>query len=710
MTSHDSTAASRPPNRLIHETSPYLQQHSRNPVDWYPWGPEALVAAKHLDRPIFLSIGYSACHWCHVMEHESFENETIAGLMNAHFVCIKVDREERPDLDQIYMNAVQLITRRGGWPMSVFLTSDLKPFFGGTYWPPESRMGMPGFRDILLKVHEAWVERRAELANSAEELTAAVREIAAQSGDRSPLNDTHLRRATQKLISITDRRYGGFGGAPKFPHATDLRVLLRCWKRFGDEESLAMARLTLDKMAGGGIYDHLGGGFHRYSTDERWLVPHFEKMLYDNALLVPAYLEAYQATGESDYARVARETLDYVLREMTQPAGGFYSTQDADSEGVEGKFFVWTEAEVENLLGPDDARIFGYCYDVSADGNWEEHNIFNRPKSTEQAAKVLGIGVAEITAVLDRSRPKLFAARAKRIAPGRDDKVLVSWNGMMIAAMAQAAQVLGDDRYANAARSAADFLLQTMRTANGKLLHSYKDGQSRFNAYLDDYAHLIDGLLDLYQAVFEPRYLDEAVALAEKMIALFHDDQAQGFFYTSSDHEELIARNKELQDGSTPSGNSMAAWALLRLGRMCGRSDFEKLAETTLEFLSSVLAQAPTAAGQALIALDFLLGPTREIAIVDGTRPEETIEVLAALHRRFVPNKVIVRKPAGLTDDKLPATLAPLLKGKTSRAGSATIYICNHGTCGLPVVGVQGLEKSLESGTSTTAHQAVRIV
>jgi uncharacterized protein YyaL (SSP411 family) len=689
-------AANRPPNRLIHETSPYLRQHAQNPVDWYPWGAEALAAAKKLDRPIFLSIGYSACHWCHVMEHESFENEAIARLMNAHFVCIKVDREERPDLDQIYMNAVQLMTRRGGWPMSVFLTPHLKPFFGGTYWPPESRMGMPGFRDILLKVHEAWVNRRGELDHSAEELTAAVREMAASSGDRSRLDESLLRRAMQRLISIADRRQGGFGGAPKFPHSVDLRLLLRCHKRFGDPDALAVSRLTLDKMASGGIYDHLGGGFHRYSTDERWLAPHFEKMLYDNALLVPAYLEAFQATGEADYARVARETLDYVLREMTQPDGGFYSTQDADSEGEEGKFFVWSQEEIDSLLGPDDARLFNYCYDVTPEGNWEGNTILNRPKTHVQAAKVLGVDEPNLADVLARCRKRLFEARSKRVAPGRDDKVLVSWNGMMISAFAGGAQVLGDERYAKAARDAADFVLRMMRTSEGALLHSYKDGQARFNAYLDDYAWLVDGLTDLYQATFEPRFLVEAVTLAEKMIALFYDEKDQGFFYTSSDHEQLIARNKEAQDGSTPSGNSMAAWALLRLGRLCGRSDFEKTAVSTLEFLSSILSQSPTAASQALLALDFLLGPTREVAIVDGSRPEETADVLATLHRRFLPNKIVVRKAASVGDDQLPATLAPLLAGKVSRGGSATIYICDHGTCGLPVVGVKGLETALQ--------------
>jgi hypothetical protein len=688
-------SSTRPPNRLVHETSPYLRQHAQNPVDWYPWGGEALAAARKLDRPIFLSIGYSACHWCHVMEHESFENEAIAAVMNAHFVCIKVDREERPDLDQIYMNAVQLMTRHGGWPMSVFLTPELKPFFGGTYWPPESRMGMPGFRDILLKVHEAWTSRRGELTHSADELTRAVREIAAMSGERTGLDESLLRRAMQRLTSIADRRYGGFGGAPKFPHSMDLRLLLRCWKRFNDADSLAVSRLTLDRMAAGGIYDHLGGGFHRYSTDERWLAPHFEKMLYDNALLVPVYLEAFQATGEPQYARVSRETLDYVLREMTQPEGGFYSTQDADSEGEEGKFFVWSQDEIDRLLGPEDARVFNYCYDVTPEGNWEGKAILNRPKTDAQAAKVLGIDQVELARVLAQSRQRLFEVREARVHPGRDDKVLVSWNGMMISALAAGAQVLGEERYAKAARDAADFILRALRTDSGGLLHSYKDGQARFNAYLDDYACLVDGLVDLYQATFEARYLDDAVALAGKMIALFHDDASQGFFYTSSDHEELIARNKEAQDGSTPSGNSMAASALLRLGRLCGRLDFEETAVGTLEFLSTVLAQSPTAAGQALLALDFLLGQTREIAIVDGSRPEESDEVLRVLHARFLPNKIVVRKTAEMTDETLPAALAPLLEGKVARAGSATIYLCDHGTCGSPVVGVKQLEARL---------------
>jgi len=684
------------PNRLAQETSPYLLQHACNPVGWYPWGEEAIARARELDRPIFLSIGYSACHWCHVMEHESFENPEIARLMNDWFINIKVDREERPDLDQIYMSSVQLMTGRGGWPMSVFLTPDLKPFYGGTYWPPTAQRGMPGFRDVLQGVHEAWVNRKDDVFESAERLTEAIARMAVPTLEQRTLDESLLRNAAQSLRRSADRRHGGFGHAPKFPHPMDLRVLLRAWKRFADEDALSVVRLTLDKMAAGGIYDHLGGGFHRYSTDERWLVPHFEKMLYDNALLVPAYLEAFQATGNADYCRVVRETLDYVLREMTQPAGGFYSTQDADSEGVEGKFFVWQEAEILEVLGPEDGRVFSYCYDVSAHGNWEESNILNRPKTDEQAAAVLGIGVGELQEIVARSRQKLFEVRKKRIHPGRDDKVLVSWNGLMISAMAQAAQILDEPRYRDAARSAADFVLRNMRQPSGALWHSFKDGRARFNAYLDDYACFVDGLVDVYQATFDASYLDAALELAEQMIARFADSDAGGFFYTSHDHEALITRNKDLQDNATPSGNGMAATALLRLGRLCGRSDLEEQGQRALELLVPVAAQYPSAAGQALMALDFYLGPTLEVVIVAGEDPQANAAVLKAVHHPFVPNKVIAWRELGTGEEAIPASLQALLKGKISRNGQPTVYLCRHATCGLPVVGAEGVEQALQ--------------
>lgn len=691
------SATGRKPNLLLGETSPYLLQHAYNPVEWHPWGRDALERARDLDRPIFLSIGYSACHWCHVMEHESFENAEIARRMNAYFVNIKVDREERPDLDQIYMSAVQALTRRGGWPMSVFLTPELKPFYGGTYWPPSARMGMPGFLDIVEQVHRAWVERRADVERGAAELTEAVVEMGRIGGEQSPLRPELLQNAERMLLRSADRKHGGFGGAPKFPHPMDLRVLFRCHRRFGSEDALHIARLTLDKMAAGGIYDHLGGGFHRYSTDARWLVPHFEKMLYDNALLATTYLEAYQLTGEGNYARVARETLDYVLREMTSPEGAFFSTQDADSEGVEGKFFVWSEAEIIDLLGGDDGRMFNYCYDVTAEGNWEGHNILNRVKTHAQAARMLSLSEEELEQKLAAGRSALFDARSRRIAPGRDEKILASWNGLMISAMATGASVLEDGRYAAAARQAADFVLSKMRGTSGRLMHSHKDGRSRFNAYLDDYAFLIDGLTELYQATFDAGYVDAALELAETLVAKFRDASGGGFFYTSDDHEELITRQKDAQDNATPSGNGMAATALLKLARLCGRTDLEVRAVETLDMLSGLLAQFPMAGAQSLIALDFLLGPTHEVAVVDGENSRESAEMLHEINQRFMPNKVLLRRTAGMADEDVPQSLHTVLAGKTAHNGRATAYVCELGTCRAPTTDIETLLSTLDA-------------
>jgi uncharacterized protein len=691
--SHDSPAkAQRPANRLANETSPYLLQHAHNPVDWFPWGDEAFEKARTEDKPVFLSVGYSACHWCHVMERESFENEAIAAVLNERFVSIKVDREERPDVDQIYMAAVQALTQRGGWPMSVFMTPDKQPFFGGTYWPPMSRMGMRGFQEILQLISEYWTDRRADVLSSAASLTQAVRRMTAIEFEKGELSAETLRGAMHALQQTADMRDGGFGGAPKFPHPMDLRVLLRCWRRFKDQEALDIVRLTLDKMAGGGIYDHLGGGFHRYSTDARWLVPHFEKMLYDNALLVPVYLDAYQIQKRSDDARVVRETLDYVLREMTSPEGGFYSTQDADSEGEEGKFFVWTEADVDALLGPDDAKAFKYAYDVSADGNWEGHNILNRPKPSDQAAKLLGLSPDELETTLAKSRAILFNARKQRIAPGRDDKVLTSWNGLAIAAMARAASVLSEPRYAAAASAAADFLLTKMRGDGGRLLHSYKDDRARFAAYLDDYACLIDGLIDLYQATFETRWLDEALTLAERMVADFADAENGGFFYTAADHEELIARTKDVQDSATPSGNGMAAYALLRLGRLTMRNDLEEQGYRTLQSVSGLLAEHPRAAGQSLMALDFHLGPSPEVVILESAKHAQGDSLLAVVREGFHPNAIVVRAAPG---SHASLAIAGLLESRELKDGRATAYVCEHGRCLDPCTDPEGLLRQL---------------
>ena len=693
----DPLEASRRPNRLARETSPYLQQHAYNPVDWYPWGSEAIETAAKLDRPIFVSIGYSACHWCHVMEHESFEDPGIAALMNDHFINVKVDREERPDLDQIYMSAVTALTGRGGWPMSVFLTPKLEPFYGGTYWPPDSRMGMPGFREVLRQIHAAWINRRDDVESGARELTDAIVEMSRTNSPPQPLDVSLLEVGQATRLRAADRAHGGFGGAPKFPHPMDLRLLLRTAKRFGTAEALEVTQLTFDKMAAGGIYDHLGGGFHRYSTDARWLVPHFEKMLYDNALLTTAYVEAFQVTHEPRYAEVVRETLDYVLREMTDAAGGFYSTQDADSEGEEGKFFVWSEDEVVAILGPEKARIFSYCYDVTPQGNWEGHNILNRVKTHAHAAKMLGLSESDLAATLADCRRQLFAVREKRVHPGRDDKILAGWNGLMISAMAQAGSVLGEARFTAAAVRAADFVLSQMRGPDGQLLHTFKDGAARLNAYLDDYAPLIESLLDVYQATFEAKYVDAALNLAEDMIGRFGDREGGGFFYTPHDHEPLISRNKDLHDNATPSGNGTAAGALLRLGELCGRADMEDWAHRTLTLLSGEMARVSMAAGQSLLALDAFLGPAYELVVAEGTSRDESDEIVRSIHEQFMPAKILARRPVGLRDSELATSVRPLLEGKAAIGGQATLYVCQRGVCQVPVSGLPAIQAVLQN-------------
>jgi uncharacterized protein len=689
------------PNRLAAETSPYLLQHKDNPVDWCPWGPEALGRAKAEEKPIFLSIGYSACHWCHVMEHESFENPRIARLLNESFVPIKVDREERPDLDQIYMNAVQMMTGRGGWPMSVFLTPELQPFYGGTYWPETSRGGMPGFDQILQAVSAAWRDRRPELTTQAADLTKHLMSTQIPTPTAGGLSEQLLHSAAVALSHSFDPHHGGFGGAPKFPHPMDLRLLLRVWRRafpsplMGEgrgegsqrsDSTLRIVTTTLDKMAAGGIYDHLGGGFHRYSVDERWLVPHFEKMLYDNALLASAYTDAYLATQNEDYARVARETLDYILRDMTDPAGGIYSTEDADSEGEEGKFYVWTPAEVEAVLGAEAARTFCYVYDVTDAGNFERSNILNLPKTIEQCAKLRQLDVERLRADLAQWRAKLLAVRDQRVRPCRDDKVLVSWNGLAIDALAQAAGALDEPRYLDAAIRAANFILMNMRRRDGRLLHVWR-GEAKLDAYLDDYACLANGLVSLYEAGFGERYTDEAVHLAEIILAHFADRDGGGFFFTSDDHEALVARQKDWQDSSTPSGNAMAATVMLRLGKLTGRRGFSDAAVGTLQAAAGLMERFPSAAGQMLAALDFHLGPTPEIVILGGD-DADTPGAIADLRHRFIPNKIVA---ARRSTDEAPATspLAPLFAGKTLQNPPPTVFICQKFTCQTPVAGRQ---------------------
>jgi uncharacterized protein YyaL (SSP411 family) len=675
-------------NQLIHETSPYLKQHAHNPVDWFAWGQEALERARRLDRPIFLSIGYSACHWCHVMERESFENEDVARILNEHFVSIKVDREERPDLDQIYMTAVQLMTGQGGWPMSMFLTPDLEPFYGGTYFPPEDRYGRPGFKSLLLALVEAWRERRGEIARVAGQRTEQLRVAGKVEPGTGELDAGLIRGAVVRLGNAFDPVHGGFGSAPKFPHPMDLRLLLRAWKRFGDDGALEMVRATLDNMARGGIFDQLGGGFHRYSTDARWLAPHFEKMLYDNALLTVTYLEAYQATGDSSYRRVVAETLNYVLREMTSPEGAFYSTQDADSEGEEGKFFVWSVREVEEVLGKEDAETFNYVYDVTTDGNWEGKNILHRQKTDGQDARLLHLEEGALRDLLARAKRKVFEAREKRVKPGRDEKVLTAWNGLMLDALAQAGAVLEEPKYLAAAARASEYLLGKMRGSDGRLLRTAgAGGEAKLNGYLEDYSFVINALASLYEATFEVRWIIAALDLTRVMIDQFWDPEEGGFFYTGRDHERLIVRNKDPQDNAIPSGNSVAVTALLRLAELTGREDLRDQAVQSLQLFRGLMAEHPMAAGQMLMALDFHLGPAQEFVVVGDPAKEETRRVLRAIRSGYRPNKVVALK----TDNEAEREV-PLLRGKMA-AGGVTTYVCENLACQAPVVGAEAVEK-----------------
>jgi uncharacterized protein YyaL (SSP411 family) len=684
-----------PTNRLARESSLYLRQHAHNPIDWYPWGPEALQKAKDLDRPIFLSIGYSACHWCHVMAHESFEDQRIAEILNQYFVSIKVDREERPDLDAVYMAAVQALNQgQGGWPMSVFLTPDLEPFYAGTYFPPDHRYGRPGFGYLLTKIVEAWQTRREELRESGRHIAQALRESMVVPPQPGEPDATLFDAAAQMFRRAFDPVSGGLGRAPKFPRPIDLRLMLRLHQRGQSGDLLGMVRLTLDKMAQGGIYDHLGGGFHRYSTDERWLVPHFEKMLYDNALLPPAYVEAYQLTRDPLYKQVASETLDWVLREMTSPAGAFYSTLDADSDGEEGKFYVWSEEEIDLILGPELSETFKYVYDVSAPGNWEGHNILNRPKTWEQLSPLLKRSSEELQEQMALARQRLLLERAKRIWPGRDEKILTSWNALMVSAMAQAGAVFDEPRFLQAAQRAADFILTHLQASAGRLWHtSDAQGNAKQPAYLDDYAYLIETLITLYEADFQPRWLSQAIRLAEVMIEQFGDPVDAGFFYTARDHESLLVRTKEIHDSSTPSSMGSAVLGLLRLSALTGRHDFRESAERTLRAYHGAMAEAPLACGTLLLGVDFWLGPVEEVAIIGRLHDRETRQVLRALRGQFRPLSVMALRDPSVGEDAGIEAVG-LLRGKEA-LGPVTTYLCRNFACQSPLVGAAALEQAL---------------
>ncbi|MBI3949727.1 MAG: thioredoxin domain-containing protein [Acidobacteria bacterium] len=678
-------------NRLINETSPYLLQHAHNPIDWFPWGEEALTKARAEDKPILLSIGYSSCHWCHVQARESFENEETARIMNEHFVNIKVDREERPDLDTIYMSVVQMLTGSGGWPMTVFLTPDAEPFFGGTYFPPEDRYGMPGFLRLLMNIAEVYRTRREDLKANAQEILRELRRISAPRAGEGEVTPDVLDQAYESLAQQFDPQEGGFGRAPKFPATMNLIYLLRYYQRTKNQEALDMVELSLMKMAHGGIYDQLGGGFHRYSTDDQWLVPHFEKMLYDNALLSRLYLYAYQVTGNAFYRRIGVETLEYVIREMTSPEGGFYSAQDADSEGVEGKFFVWTLAEIKEILGDEDGELFCTCYDVTPWGNWEGHNILHLPRPLGIVAKLENMSEEELDQILKRCRKKLFERREQRIKPLRDDKVITSWNGLMLRSFAQAATILDRDEYGQVAVRNAEFLLAHLRR-DDHLLRTCRDSISKLNAYLEDYALLIDGLLAVYEATFERRWLEEARLLADTMIEQFWDDVDGGFYFTSADHETLITRTKDFYDNATPSGNSVAADVLLRLALLLDEPNYRRRAERIFRMNSQAITRFPTAFGHLLGALDFYFSQPKEIAIVGAKSSSDTQALVRTVFERFLPNKVAALKEP---DDEEAGKMIPLLQGRWLINGKATAYVCQNFTCQMPVTEAETLAQEL---------------
>lgn len=664
-------------NRLASETSPYLLQHANNPVDWYPWCDEAFERAKADDKPVIVSIGYSACHWCHVMEHESFEDEETAEIMNDRFINIKVDMEERPDVDQIYMSFVQLTTGRGGWPMNVFVTPDKLPFFGGTYFPPSPRYGMPSWRQILLSISEAWNERRDELMLSADDILGELRRMTQTAGS-SPVNSELLDLAFQSFVRSFDATNGGWGGAPKFPQAMSMDFLLRYWYRTGEQKALDMVSFTAKKMARGGIYDQLGGGFHRYAVDSIWLVPHFEKMLYDNAQLIRLYVHLFQITGDEEFRSVAVETIEYVIREMLDEKGGFYSAQDADSEGEEGKFFVWTPEQVADVLGEEKAAKFNKPYDVTVSGNFEGNNILNLRRSSDEE-------ITPYREMFTEMRAKLFAEREKRVKPLRDDKVLTAWNGLMLAGFAESGRVFGETRYLQIARSNADFLLSQL-SENGRLLRTWKDGEAKLNGYVEDYANLADGLLELFQATGELRYLDAARSLADAMIEHFWDDDEGGLFFTSDDHEELIVRNKDFYDNATPSGNSVAADVFLKLERLTGEGKYEGYAVSILRLAAGKAARHPQAFGRALSAMEFFIAGSSEIILTGpaGNELENMVDTA------YLPNAVIAKLRDGNGAQRLP-----IFEGR--EGGDAKVYVCKEMVCERPISSAGELAELLKS-------------
>lgn len=706
-----------PANRLIDEKSPYLLQHAYNPVDWYPWSEEAFEKARAEDKPIFLSIGYSTCHWCHVMERESFEDEEVAALMNDAFISVKVDREERPDIDGIYMSVAQITGNRGGWPLTVVMTPDQKPFFVATYIPKETRFERPGMMDLIPRIETAWVDDRVELLGYADQIVAALQEQSAGTADSGlftpvdlPGSNT-LDLAYQQLSQRFDPVNGGFGTMPKFPSPHNMLFLLRYWQRTDDANALHMVETTLREMRQGGVYDQLGYGFHRYSTDAEWKLPHFEKMLYDQAMLSIAYTETYQATDDPFFQEIAREIFTYVLRDMTNPLGGFYSAEDADSEGEEGIFYIWEVDEINALLAPEDAELMIMLADMTEEGNFIEEarrepigeNIIYWDQPPAAVAEQVGLSVEQLDARLDTIRQQLFEVREERIHPHKDDKILTDWNGLMIAAFAKAGRAFQEPAYTEAAVKSADFLLATMRNEDGRLLHRYRDGEAGLLANVDDYAFLMWGLLELYEATFNLDYLEEALALNEELYTYFWDDLAGGYYFSADDAEQLITRQKQIYDGAIPSGNSIAMLNLLRLGRITADATYEAQAYQLSQAFHQTITTQPTAYTQLMSALEFGVGPSYEVIIIGEPGAADTEAMVSALREQYVPNKVVLLRD--LPDDGPLVELADYTRYYYAIDDLATAFVCQNYICEFPTTDPEKMV-SLLFNSEAAASQA----
>ena len=685
-------------NHLKDEKSPYLIQHANNPVDWYPWGEEAFEKARKEDKPVFLSIGYSTCHWCHVMAHESFENHEVAALMNHVFVAVKVDREERPDIDGIYMTACQIMTGTGGWPLTIIMTPDKKPFFAGTYFPRESGFGAIGLKDLILNVQDIWNDNRAEALNSGDQIYKALQDVS-KTKKGEYLDEKVLEKTYDELSKVFDDENGGFGDFQKFPTPHNLMFLLRYWKRTGNKHALYMVTKTLDSMAMGGIYDHLGFGFHRYSVDKYWLVPHFEKMLYDQALIALIYTEAFQATGKANYKKIAEEIFQYVIRDMKSPEGAFYSAEDADSEGVEGKFYVWTAEEINEILDEEEAEFLSLVYDVKDDGNFNDgysqttkNNILHMKHDIDELKDILKLSRSEIEDKIDTLRYKLYNKREKRIHPHKDDKILTDWNGLIIASLSKASRVFNEKKYSDASKDAADFILNKL-SSQDRLMHRYRDGDAGITGNLDDYSFMIWGLLELYNAIFDIKYLNAAIKLNDTLLKYFWDVDEFGFYFTAEDVEKVLIREKKIYDSATPSGNSVEMLNLIQIARLTENPELEARAVDIETSFSENIERTPIGYTYFLTAVDYKVGPSFEIVIVGKTGAPDTLNMLNNLNRHYLPNKVIIFKDTDNPDDV--DKIAESLKLKGSVDGMATAYVCAAGCCKIPTTDVDEMLKLL---------------